>query len=90
MDGVEQEFVELSKGSPPVKTTNLSERSPCQVAAIAAASSAAVSNLPPPSPSVPTKSVSQNRPDGLGAVGLAAVPQIATRETAEHRAARPA
>ncbi len=51
-----------SKGSPPVQTTNRVPSAPrtAHVALIASARSSAVSNLPPPGPSTPTNSVSQN------------------------------
>ncbi len=55
-----------SSGSPPVHTTSLGPRAPgsCgprgQVAATASAKASAVAKIPPPGPSVPTKSVSQN------------------------------
>ena len=49
----------------------------------ASARSSAVANLPPPSPSVPTKSVSQNWQSAVGAILLAAGPQIAAGKAAE-------
>src|SRR6516225_5072477 len=48
-----------SSGSPPVSTTKRCDGSSPQCRAISSASASAVLNLPPPSPSVPTKSVSQ-------------------------------
>ena len=51
-----------SRGSPPVQTTNRRSREADRghFSSTAAAHSSADSNLPPPGPSTPTKSVSQN------------------------------
>ena len=49
-----------SSGSPPVITTNRWSRPSPHAAATASASAPPRANLPPPGPSVPTKSVSQN------------------------------
>src|ERR1700730_4811653 len=50
-----------NKGSPPVKTINRSVLPPVQVPSIAIARASAPAKLPPPGPSIPTKSVSQKR-----------------------------
>ena len=59
-----------------------------QRAATAAASASAVANFPPPGPSVPTNSVSQNRQTALARSTSRPAPQVAAGKAAEHR--RPA
>ena len=76
-----------SSGSPPVSTTKRCDGVSPQCLAISSASSSAVLNLPPPSPSVPTKSVSQNL-QTASARSSRGPSQVAAGEAAEHR--RPA
>ena len=79
-----------SEGSPPVQTTKAARvASLGHFAAMASARSSAVVNFPPPGPSVPTKSVSQNLHIALCAIALAASPQIAAGKP-QNTAARPA
>ena len=76
-----------SSGSPPVQTTNggCVGRSPAHVGGDARRPARRRSaNVPPPGPSVPTKSVSQNWQTADGPVLLAAGPQVAAGEPAEH------
>ena len=76
-----------SSGSPPVQTTNGRRRRAAgqQRGDRRRPGPRRCRSWPPPSPSVPTKSVSQKRQTARRPVVLAAAPQVAAGEPAEHR-----